>query len=75
MQEGDRVCLIGHNGAGKTTLLRVLAGIYPASSGKVELVPKVTQARVPPGPCPKHHEHDGAQRNAGHPGHSWRTIR
>jgi ABC-type polysaccharide/polyol phosphate transport system ATPase subunit len=41
LHEGDRVCLIGHNGAGKTTMLRVLAGIYPASSGKVEVVGKV----------------------------------
>tara|TARA_B100001123_G_scaffold310097_2_gene346701 strand:+ start:2431 stop:3555 length:1125 start_codon:yes stop_codon:yes gene_type:complete len=32
---GDRVGLIGHNGAGKTTLLRVLAGVYPPSSGKI----------------------------------------
>jgi ABC-2 type transport system ATP-binding protein/lipopolysaccharide transport system ATP-binding protein len=41
LHEGDRVCLIGHNGAGKTTLLRVLAGIYPTSTGKVEVVGKV----------------------------------
>ena len=41
LHEGDRVCLIGHNGAGKTTLLRVLAGIYPASTGKVEVLGKV----------------------------------
>src|SRR5262245_28137492 len=39
--DGDRVCLTGHNGAGKTTWLRVLAGIYPASTGKVEMVGKV----------------------------------
>jgi ABC-2 type transport system ATP-binding protein/lipopolysaccharide transport system ATP-binding protein len=38
LSEGDRVCLIGHNGAGKTTLLRVIAGIYPPSSGEVETV-------------------------------------
>ena len=41
LHEGDRVSLIGHNGAGKTTLLRVLAGIYPSSTGKVEVVGKV----------------------------------
>jgi ABC-type polysaccharide/polyol phosphate transport system ATPase subunit len=37
LAEGDRVCLIGHNGAGKTTLLRVIAGIYPASTGSVDV--------------------------------------
>jgi ABC-type polysaccharide/polyol phosphate transport system ATPase subunit len=31
--EGDRVGIIGHNGAGKSTLLKVLAGIYPPTSG------------------------------------------
>lgn len=32
---GDKVCVVGRNGNGKTTLLKVLAGIYPATSGKV----------------------------------------
>jgi ABC-type polysaccharide/polyol phosphate transport system ATPase subunit len=41
LNEGDRVCLIGHNGAGKTTLLRVLARIYPASAGTIEITGKV----------------------------------
>jgi len=39
--DGDRVCLIGHNGAGKTTLLRLVAGIYPPTSGRVEVSGKV----------------------------------
>lgn len=37
IQSGDRVGLIGHNGAGKSTLLRVLAGIYRASSGHLDV--------------------------------------
>lgn len=34
---GERVGLIGHNGAGKSTLLKVLAGLYPISSGTSEI--------------------------------------
>ena len=37
LEDGDRVCLIGHNGAGKTTLLRIVAGIYPATSGTIHV--------------------------------------
>jgi ABC-type polysaccharide/polyol phosphate transport system ATPase subunit len=32
---GDRLALIGHNGAGKSTFLRVLARVYPPSSGEL----------------------------------------
>lgn len=35
---GERVGLIGRNGAGKSTLLKTLAGLLPASRGKVEVV-------------------------------------
>ena len=41
LEEGDRVCIVGHNGAGKTTLLRLVAGIYPPSSGRVEVKGKI----------------------------------
>jgi len=30
---GERVGLLGHNGAGKSTLLKMVAGLYPISSG------------------------------------------
>ncbi len=36
IKEGDRVGLIGHNGGGKTTLLRVLAGVYPPTTGVIK---------------------------------------
>jgi len=41
LKEGDRVCLMGHNGSGKTTMLRLVAGIYPPSSGRLEVQGKV----------------------------------
>ncbi|MBZ9917722.1 MULTISPECIES: ABC transporter ATP-binding protein [unclassified Mesorhizobium] len=31
---GERVGLLGHNGAGKSTFLKMVAGLYPTSSGK-----------------------------------------
>lgn len=35
LAEGEKLALVGANGAGKTTLLRTIAGIHPASAGKV----------------------------------------
>ena len=35
MKDGDLVAVIGHNGAGKSSLLKMLAGIYPPSSGNL----------------------------------------
>src|SRR5688572_30645821 len=35
--EGERVGIIGHNGAGKSTLLKVLAGIYPPTTGHLHV--------------------------------------
>lgn len=34
---GERVGILGHNGAGKSTFLKTVAGLYPVSSGKVEV--------------------------------------
>lgn len=35
--EGERLGIIGHNGAGKSTLLKLLAGVYPPTSGRREV--------------------------------------
>lgn len=42
IRPGDRVGLYGPNGSGKTTLLRVIAGVYPPTSGSVSLTGKVS---------------------------------
>lgn len=34
---GERVGLLGHNGAGKSTFLKTVAGLYPVSSGAVNV--------------------------------------
>jgi ABC-type polysaccharide/polyol phosphate transport system ATPase subunit len=33
VEQGHRLGIIGHNGAGKSTLLKLLAGVYPPTSG------------------------------------------
>lgn len=37
IEHGSRLALIGRNGAGKSTFLRMLAGIYPPTSGRMTL--------------------------------------
>jgi len=34
---GERISVIGTNGAGKSTLFNLIAGVFPASSGRLEL--------------------------------------
>ena len=42
VREGERLGVIGGNGAGKSTLLRVLAGIYPPTTGKLQVQGKIS---------------------------------
>ena len=40
-KDGDRIGVIGHNGAGKSTLLKLLAGVYPTTSGTRAVTGKI----------------------------------
>lgn len=37
LKNGDRLGVMGPNGSGKSTLLRTIAGVYPASSGSINV--------------------------------------
>src|SRR5690349_12669707 len=42
VQGGERLGIIGHNGAGKSTLLRMLAGVYPPTSGQRRVTGRIS---------------------------------
>ena len=42
VREGERLGILGHNGAGKSTLLKLLAGIYPPTSGNRRVVGRIS---------------------------------
>lgn len=42
VEEKDRLGIIGPNGAGKSTLLKLLAGIYPPTSGRRKVVGRIS---------------------------------
>jgi len=42
LDKGDRLGILGVNGSGKSTLLRVLAGVLPPTSGRVEVEGRVS---------------------------------
>lgn len=39
VEEGEFLCIIGPSGCGKSTYLRILAGLLPATSGEVQIIP------------------------------------
>ena len=43
INRGDRIALLGRNGAGKSTLLKAAAGIFPPTSGEIEVQGEVAE--------------------------------
>lgn len=42
LSEGDRLAIVGHNGAGKSTFLKMIAGIYPPTSGDLKVEGRIS---------------------------------
>ena len=42
IEKGERVAIIGHNGAGKSTFLKMVAGIYPPTSGYLNVEGRIS---------------------------------
>lgn len=42
VSEGERLGILGHNGAGKTTMLRLMAGIYPPTTGRLQVEGRIS---------------------------------
>lgn len=42
IEEGERLAIIGHNGAGKSTFLKMVAGIYPPTSGNLTVEGRIS---------------------------------
>lgn len=47
LRPGEVLGLVGDNGAGKSTLMRIIAGVQPPSSGRIEIDGRVCQFGTP----------------------------
>ncbi len=47
LNSGEVLCLVGENGAGKSTLIKILAGVFPLTSGEVLLNGKKVNVKKP----------------------------